>query len=486
MFSKTQTLLLALAAAKAAQAHTAFTNFYVNGVSEGDGTCVRMNSNPPEATFPVPNILSNDLACGIGGQTGVSRVCPVPGGSTMTFEFRAHPDNGALEPLDPGHKGPCAVYMKKVDSAVDDAGAGDGWFKIWEDGYDESSGQWCTDRMIANGGLISVQIPDGIEGGYYLVRPEVLALHAAVSGDPQFYTGCAQIFLESDGTAVADTTVSIPGYVQPGQKSVSFNLYDQPLDLPYPIPGSPVTGFTSNSAKRDLSERAIQRTQDEGQRPAGCVLENGNWCGIELPSYSGEQACWAASEACWDQGEQCWNSAPPTGGAGCEIWSSKCRGIQEQCSARNFQGPPDAGRDLTPARATCDTRLSPGNNVSGSPGSSPAPPNSSPSQQQPSAPDNTGSPSNPGQPQNPPVYGPNAPTQDQPSTPVTEEEEEASGPAASPAPTSPPELDGLHVIYETVYETVVVTATEYTTVTVDVFERRHARHMGAHARRGSH
>lgn len=110
--------------------------------------------------------------------------------------------------IDPSHKGPCAVYMKKVDnSAASDNAAGNGWFKIMEDGYDSTAGKWCTEKLIPNDGHLAATIPDDLAAGYYLVRPELLALHQAdkTPPDPQFYVGCAQIFLSSSGSAVPRT-----------------------------------------------------------------------------------------------------------------------------------------------------------------------------------------------------------------------------------------------------------------------------------------
>lgn len=99
------------------------------------------------------------------------------------------------------------MYLKKVDSAVNDPGHGDGWFKLFDDGYDAGSDKWCSDKLIDNNGYFSVVLPKGLQGGYYLARPELLALHNANKGDPQFYTSCAQIFLQSDGDLVPESTV---------------------------------------------------------------------------------------------------------------------------------------------------------------------------------------------------------------------------------------------------------------------------------------
>jgi hypothetical protein len=60
---KSQTLLMALAAAPAALAHTAFTNFYVDGVSQGDGVAMRMRMDPKVATFPLEDLSSKNMAC---------------------------------------------------------------------------------------------------------------------------------------------------------------------------------------------------------------------------------------------------------------------------------------------------------------------------------------------------------------------------------------------------------------------------------------
>jgi hypothetical protein len=291
----------------------------------------------------------------VDGDQGVSRVQSVRDGATLTFEFRSWPNDPSKERLDPGHKGPCAVYLKKVDSAIEDPGHGDGWFKLFDDGYDAGSGQWCSDKLINNNGLFSVVLPKGLKGGYYLARPELLALHAANAGDPQFYAGCAQIFLESSGDLVPEETVSIPGYVKAGEPSVSFDIYNRD-NSEYTLPGPPVAKLSSGSAAVGANLDA-QTTQTEGQRPEGCICENGNWCGVEVSDYSDETGCWASASECWKQVDACYKSAGPTGHKGCDTFQTKCKGIQDQCSAKNFQGPPNKGKDLTPRKETIDVGL---------------------------------------------------------------------------------------------------------------------------------
>lgn len=249
------------------------------------------------------------LPPGFDGTVGVSRVCGISQSSTLTFQFRQWADGSQAGIIPANHRGPCSVYLKKVSSAISDSGYGGGWFKIWESGYDESTQEWCTDRLIAANGLLSVEMPADLEGGSYLARPEVLALHEASTGDPQFYTGCAQVWLDSAATGgPGEATVAIPGYVQAGQESVSFNVWETPMDLPYPIPGPAVyENGAAGSLKREvhgharvharLHEKALatvekRDTQTEGLKPEGCVVENGNWCGFEVASYTDQVGCW--------------------------------------------------------------------------------------------------------------------------------------------------------------------------------------------------
>lgn len=407
--------------------------------------------------------------------------------------------------------------MKKVDSAIaSNNAAGDGWFKVWDEGYDETAGKWCINKLIENDGHLSVTVPSDIEEGYYLVRPELLALHAAQDSppDPQFYVGCAQIYLESSGSS-RPATVTIPeNYVNMDTPGLTFNVWAEPLALPYPLfgppayqgggnqqipassatttpassvtvtpasstrgtpassvtaaspstspyvegdetvaeednsaenenvaveegavvpeapavpavpatpeepaapalPGTPAapaapaapagyedavdeedpideedpadeeaaaddeceadenevtTGELLDNSTDDDEEEEVDAPsssssyrftkrqnspsypsgQTEGRKPSGCIMVNGNWCGFEVASYSNENGCWSSSANCWEQATECFDTTPPTGAKNCELWSDKCNNLDDSCNAKQFTGPPDAGKDLTP------------------------------------------------------------------------------------------------------------------------------------------
>lgn len=229
---------------------------------------------------------------GVNGKNGVARVCGAKAGSKLTFEYRYWPDGSQPGAIDISHKGPCEVYMKKVDSAIKDQAIGDGWFSIYRDDYDSASKKWCTEKLITNNGHLSVTVPKDLAPGSYLVRPALLALHQADKNppDPQFYVGCAQIFLTSDGAAKPKNTVSIPGYVSFNDPAMTYHVWDNELK---PFQWFGATPYTAGSGtKRGLEVRADTLTQTEGLEPANCLIRNNNWCGIKLPTSSDEGSCW--------------------------------------------------------------------------------------------------------------------------------------------------------------------------------------------------
>lgn len=241
--------------------------------------------------------------------------------------------------------------MKKVDSAIKDPGHGDGWFKVYDFGHDENN-KWCTEHLIEAGGLMSINIPQDLAGGYYLVRPELLSLHQSYESpenpsQPQFYTGCAQIFLDSPATGKPDNTVSIPGYVKSSDANMKFNIYTDD-SYPYPMHGPLVAKISSSTSRVRVKSRQSNGKQTEGLKPENCVDENGNWCGVELEAYNDLDGCLAQGTNCWEQLDPCYKGAPPTGFQGCSAWEKKCQEMADMCKAGNFVGPPNAGKIITP------------------------------------------------------------------------------------------------------------------------------------------
>ena len=466
-----------LALVAGATAHTVMSEIYIDGQGQGSGTCVRAPINPVGAVDPIIDLGSNDMACGQDGTKPVSRTCPITGGHQLSFEYRQWPEDYSKGPLDMGHMGPCSVYLKKVDDATKDTAAGDGWFKLWDEGYDESSGKWCTQKMIGNAGRISVTIPDSLAGGDYLVRPELLALHnIAVKHQPEYYVGCAQVFLESTGSSGPAETVSIPGYTSMSDPGNQYNAFDKPLK-PFTIPGPKVyTSVDSGASMRS-------QKQVNGVAPSDCILTNGNWCATELPDFTDVEGCWKADKDCWAKLDECYDEASSTGSANCKVWETKCKANQQICYNGGGVGPADKGKNITPVIAVIDTPASSNAGIDyGSSGSgsdtkndesSAAPSSSAASSSSTAAPSSDSY----KQKEKAPAYSAPETTPAAESNPAPSAEQ----PQATTLVTKPASEnnDQGNVVYETVYETVEA----YTTVYDQAYETAAPAYYRRHAHR---
>ena len=95
------------------------------------------------------------MACNGGANPTkpTTKIIDVAAGSEVTMTWRHVLDGSPSDVIDSSHKGPVTAYMKKVEDATADAGPGDGWFKIAQDGYDGSS--WGVDRLV---GLLGINL----------------------------------------------------------------------------------------------------------------------------------------------------------------------------------------------------------------------------------------------------------------------------------------------------------------------------------------
>jgi hypothetical protein len=154
-----------------------------------------------------------------------------------------------------------------------------------------TSKKWCTEKLIENGGFLSVRIPKDLLGGEYLIRTELLSLHEADKNpaQPQWYIGCAQIFLESTATSVPVDTVKIPGYVDSSHPSLHFNIYYKPK-FPYIVSGP--KPYQSALSKAMQVKQDYDKLPKAGRLPPGVILTNANWWTKEVPAYSDEAGCW--------------------------------------------------------------------------------------------------------------------------------------------------------------------------------------------------
>ncbi|KAI0533995.1 glycosyl hydrolase family 61-domain-containing protein [Xylaria digitata] len=241
---KYSSIASAAAAISVASAHTIFVQLEANSVKNPVSYGIRT----PSYDGPITNVASNDLACNGGPNPTMSsdKIIDVKAGSTVNAIWRHTLTSGANDVMDPSHVGPTLAYLKKVGDATKDVGYGAGWFKIQEDGY--NNGAWGTSKVINNGGIHAIKIPDCLADGQYLLRAEMIALHGAGSAQgAQLYMECAQINISGGSAKVSPATYSIPGIYKQNDPGLLINIYQMTSSSKYTIPGPSVFTCASGS-----------------------------------------------------------------------------------------------------------------------------------------------------------------------------------------------------------------------------------------------
>lgn len=80
--------------------------------------------------------------------------------------------------------------------------------------------------MVAGNAGVQYTIPSCLKAGYYLVRHEIIALHAAYSyPGAQFYPGCHQLNVTGSGTTTPSGLVAFPGAYQGTDAGITYDSY---------------------------------------------------------------------------------------------------------------------------------------------------------------------------------------------------------------------------------------------------------------------
>lgn len=172
-------------------------------------------SRPIQGNGPVEDVTIADVQCGgysaggIVGSEPAALHAEAAAGSEVELYWTLWPDS---------HVGPTITYMAKCpDSGCNDYMPGTEyvslftvscpsrqrhvliqnsavWFKVQEAGREGTSNTWGATPLMTAGGTVIYTIPSCLAPGYYLVRHEIIALHAAYSyPGAQFYPGCHQL-----------------------------------------------------------------------------------------------------------------------------------------------------------------------------------------------------------------------------------------------------------------------------------------------------
>ncbi|KAB8070599.1 glycosyl hydrolase family 61-domain-containing protein [Aspergillus leporis] len=249
-------LLTALLSATKVAAHGHVTNIVVNGVYyEGFdiNSFPYMGDNAPTvAAWTTPNTgngplapedyTSPDIICHQNATAGKGYV-EVNAGDRINLQWTAWPES---------HHGPVVDYLARCEpncASVDKTALE--FFKIDGVGLVDGSsvpGVYGDDELIKNNNSWLVEIPKSIAPGYYVLRHELIALHAAgTEGGAQNYPSCFNLKVVGDGTDKPAGVVGTELYTPTGD-GIVFNIYQSVSS--YPVPGPTLyTGAATSVAQ---------------------------------------------------------------------------------------------------------------------------------------------------------------------------------------------------------------------------------------------
>ncbi|KAF4626676.1 hypothetical protein G7Y89_g11482 [Cudoniella acicularis] len=180
---------------------------------------------------PPASYASGDIICHLSASNAMA-AAPVKGGSKIEFQWTPWPVT---------HKGPVIEYLANCNGPCETADKTKlQWFKISEVGFLDKSlknGYWASDQLIANNNSWTTIIPPTIASGNYVLRHEIIALHAAGNANgAQNYPFCFNLAITSSGT---DKPAGVLGttFYKATDPGILFDLYGSWTS--YTIPGPP-------------------------------------------------------------------------------------------------------------------------------------------------------------------------------------------------------------------------------------------------------
>ncbi|KAI0381606.1 glycoside hydrolase family 61 protein [Hypomontagnella monticulosa] len=179
-------------------------------------------------TFIAPNQFNTpDMVCHLGAKPA-GAAAPVKGGDVIEVQWTPWPAS---------HKGPVLDYLANCNGPCETVDKTKlKFFKIGEAGWiDKASDLWAANVLANNNNSWFVRIPEDIAPGNYVLRHEIIALHAA--GNPngaQSYPFCYNLAIDSKGTA---KPAGIPAteFYKAADPGIKFDLFSHPTA--YVIPG---------------------------------------------------------------------------------------------------------------------------------------------------------------------------------------------------------------------------------------------------------
>ncbi|KAK7193264.1 hypothetical protein DPSP01_008135 [Paraphaeosphaeria sporulosa] len=195
-------------------------------------------SRPIQGNGPVQDVTIADLQCGGYSEGGVVGSSPaalhadVAAGSEVSLRWTLWPES---------HVGPLVTYMARCPDAGCNSympGSSAVWFKIKEEGRTGTTNTWGDTKLMQPGGVATYTIPSCLKPGYYLVRHEIIALHASYAyPGAQFYPGCHQLKVTGSGSTTPSGLVAFPGAYKGSDAGITYDAYKAQT---YTVPGPSV------------------------------------------------------------------------------------------------------------------------------------------------------------------------------------------------------------------------------------------------------
>jgi hypothetical protein len=118
------------------------------------------------------------------------------------------------------------VYLSKVDNSQSADGSGE-WFKVFQNSWTSAGGvgdndNWGVKDMNKCCGKVDVPIPASLPDGDYLLRAEVVALHAMPA---QLYMTCYQLTIEGVSGGALPAGVKFPGAYSASDPGLTANIH---------------------------------------------------------------------------------------------------------------------------------------------------------------------------------------------------------------------------------------------------------------------
>nr|OQO31192.1 hypothetical protein B0A51_01571 [Rachicladosporium sp. CCFEE 5018] len=179
---------------------------------------------------------TSDIGCHKSGKAGNQQI-PVAAGSSVVLNWNTWPIS---------HHGPVIDYLAKCSgncTALTDASSLS-FFKIAQSGLlndDSPPGTWATDAITVAPYAWTIKIPSSVAPGNYVLRHELIGLHAAGSSNgAQNYPQCINLQITGSGTATPSGTKATALYksTDPG---ILIDIYSKISS--YTIPGPTFTSI---------------------------------------------------------------------------------------------------------------------------------------------------------------------------------------------------------------------------------------------------